>query len=904
MRKSEVDIATAVAAVTQNTTQQNTGTLINGVFADIKDSYIHYTKRTKYQFFHEYEVNVAISEPNPATVINKRYICNWTTSSFGIPVNSAVGSICYTDGVSWMNDATFVSRGGQSKDWMIYDTITGQTKTWDSEMTPDGFDNWILAGKIGMIVNHNDTLNKQGGIVNEFNHISNAQMVALNAVFNTKLAYLETVVKKVGAYTATPVTNDVVIDSDNFVVKYNGSAWIPYNTLWDISTTPDGPQFNYIAFNIDNSHSYFYNYKSKVWSDMGINIHTNHNSNYGLQGGIANEYNHLSNAQVTFLNSLFNVILINYNKKVKKVGSKNSTPAVGDAVIYNEKVMRYVGGATGPLLDGWEYDTPSWSASTSPDYTYIILNEDDNHNWIFNYKTEVWSDMGINIHVDHNSIHGLQGGTTNEKYHLTADQWSSLLTYVYTQTIYVNNLLPGVDTNDGLTAGTPFLTINKALSQSSGRFVELNLVGDFSLTSAEVTYLNRNKGRIKFTGPILDGSTTITLTDVSTVGDTYAYETNVIPTSMEKSYIDGDSPIINTGTLNIVGDASTGQRISCFDTGLSGSKTIKTIQTSLNITSDLHIDNDIFFERMHLTGSNIYLNNNKANFINCYVENLVDSTFSHIDAEKTTFKNITARGGSYLSFTKSITKNSLNLIDSDVVFNDFATFSNIIHSGNCNLTIGGDQFRTETTGTFILFTKTGKSKLSIINSCNYNAFVGTGDFYYLLNGENTTLNILNANKSTFTNFGYTSVDNNILLDLDLNTNLNITGYELSRERSILKSTITAATEDIDLFDGNYIGGANIKIYIQRTKSGDLESYIGIAELVIDRVSGTFSLNTSAIGMYKVHEYAIGALTYSFGTEIQFSINQSTKIVTANLSGFTDTNIVNIIIDRHLINDIE
>ena len=105
--------------------------------------------------------------------------------------------------------------------------------------------------------------------------------------------------------------------------------------------------------------------------------------------------------------------------KDKDLCTPPSTPATGD---------RYIVCASG-ATDAWsghendiaEWDGTAWVFST-PSEGWVTWVEDENTYYIFNGTS--WTPWSANI--DHNTLLNLQGGSTTERYHLTATQHTQL----------------------------------------------------------------------------------------------------------------------------------------------------------------------------------------------------------------------------------------------------------------------------------------------------------------------------------------------------------------------------------------------------------------------------------------------------------------------------------------------
>ena len=170
-----------------------------------------------------------------------------------------------------------------------------------------------------------------------------------------------------------------------------------------------------------------------------------HNDLSGLQGGAAGEYNHLTNTQVSALHAAITLgataeVLLGLAGQALSLDTQAATyvlagPTTGDAAAPTFRalaatdipVLAYdASGAAAGAVSGHEstYNHGLLHAAVTVAGAPLTLSTQQ---ITFNYDTDDFQLSGNNLQVkdggvSHNSLGGLQGGTTNEYYHLTSTE--------------------------------------------------------------------------------------------------------------------------------------------------------------------------------------------------------------------------------------------------------------------------------------------------------------------------------------------------------------------------------------------------------------------------------------------------------------------------------------------------
>ena len=845
------------ANINTNNNQTITGANHNTALNNLEDSTVWYDERANYKFFHYYPMTkssgFAGSEPSITGYAGERYIQLWnaTPPSGGtVPVNAAYGDIVYYDGAAWVPDTDFTAGGGQNEDWIVYDIETGENFRFD-KITKS----WRNVGKGGAVISHNDTYGLQGGTTSEYFHLTAAELATVQASYNFKLAYLDIRVKEVvtSGFPASPIVDEWYIINE-YPQKYiGGTPPLDYTAhpAWGVLIPPAVPQYNYITIEKDTNKIWYYDYKNKTWLFAGYNIHTDHNSNYGLQGGTTDEYYHLT-ADATPIAEKAKARVKHFSTYSVKsyVGIPANLPTSGlsDGDIYldNEGAKQYV------------LSTTSWNLilDTTVNKEFYFIAEDDLSTYISNADNLGFHDANAGKILDHNSQYGLQGGSASERYHLTASQVSvidAINTPVFSQTIYMNPA-SGNDSNNGSSLALAVKTEAGIVANMNCKVLtiiipENQMGGSLGTDLLDALIL---KGVIKLTiqgGKTLQASA-VSITQIN--NQLYEFDAAEVGTSYETDFGGGllfidNYQIKGVNTVLETTSSGFGTVLLPEDIGATYTGDIYELTTKIGITGSYeYFDIPIVFENIivdmggesYALGLNaefndcsIWSGNNfrtKAEFNSCAIRNKIINN-SLIFHEECSFTDLvisslatSVQSTSSVEFASRFIGNSLAIFGyetliksnqgSDLKVNEYLTlsgFTNVIDP-----TYGGS-YDLNTPNTIIANTTTiGSFKVYLLNH-------SLSSFEY---NNNLLINIMDYNLAGTVTFDFqdiVSINKEALYYGRDNDNFKILMSKLNNKYSLDVDEVTATTtHSMSIIETSITDNAKVDISI----SGDGNEY--------------------------------------------------------------------------------
>jgi len=177
---------------------------------------------------------------------------------------------------------------------------------------------------------HNHLLGLQGGLPGEYNHLTNAQLGKLDALYNYYLFNLSYTVKNVLPNTLD--TSYITANGQYFLVG-SGQEYDLYVSMG----YPNSPSYSlinftsdiksYLVYALDTKKQYFWNHETGKFIDAGKFIAFNHNHAQNLQGGSPGEYYHITESQY---NNLSNILIPLVYSETLYVDSSNGDDVNGD----------------------------------------------------------------------------------------------------------------------------------------------------------------------------------------------------------------------------------------------------------------------------------------------------------------------------------------------------------------------------------------------------------------------------------------------------------------------------------------------------------------------------------------------------------------------------------------------
>jgi len=445
---------------TNNGAQLITGLLGNAMFKDIADSTVWYDERLKAKIF-PYEIeNVAVGVPS-SPVVGKYYL---QRSFTGSPSGTVFANVQYNDIIEWDGSSLWqtVSIFDREEDWVIYskgDPNAEEGENWlysykDVNPYSAYTGEWLNIG-VNKIVPHNYSLYKQGGIPGEYYHMTAAEHTSLANIGNSIILFDTREVAEAFPLSTGPVMPpsaglyyliETSSGSGKWVLNlYNGSIYQPATTTK-----------NTYIYCILNTHLYEYDKVSGFHIDAGIFKHSVHNNQKELQGGTTGEYYHLTQAEYSALTATGDFEYYEFIIQEVAVSSYTvGTYSDGDYVVLQSETSTQGVKIYKQVLGAWQPVLPALDKRT------YIINNSDQHVWVFNKATNLFEDKGKPILAFHNNIQGLQGGTATERYHLNAGMYANIDALEYDVAVYVDSLAGDDTTNDGLTLGAPIKTATR-----------------------------------------------------------------------------------------------------------------------------------------------------------------------------------------------------------------------------------------------------------------------------------------------------------------------------------------------------------------------------------------------------------------------------------------------------------
>ena len=260
--------------------------------------------------------------------------------------------------------------------------------------------NYLYATVACITVTHNTTKGLQGGITGEYYHTTSAQNTAVGLV-TASITNLQTQINQISLTVSTDlplvyITLGNLIGDGGIVVTGGTNAVVGTVTITGGVTNP--LTVSNLAVTITATINYLYA------TACNLVVTPTHNNLNGIQGGTTNEYYHLTNAE--HINLTGGVTLTVRNLAVTQTATINYLYAENSNIL----------GLSDPVV----LSNLSITITATVNYLYAI-----NSNII-----------GATTTATHNTLNGIQGGGTNEYYHLTSGQVSSLIT----TTTSINNL--------------------------------------------------------------------------------------------------------------------------------------------------------------------------------------------------------------------------------------------------------------------------------------------------------------------------------------------------------------------------------------------------------------------------------------------------------------------------------
>jgi len=350
------------------------------------------------------------------------------------------------------------------------------TRTAENEITFSGSSDFYTKSEITtisgdivsqIITDHNDLLNIQGGLPNNYYHITDAQRTYLtnvSGVLNASTEHIhddryftESEITTIsGDIVAQRYTDEEAQDAVGNIMFGAGTVTVTYNDIANTITVSGGTSGAGIDHGTldgldDDDHSVIYHNKSEITTisgdivaqiptdfytqgevttisgDIVSQIITEHNNLYGLQGGegLSNAFYHLSYIEYLALTSNSGVVDASsqHIHDDRYYTQLQITTISGDIVAqiptdyYTQSEVTTISGDIVAQIPT-DYYTQGEVTTISGDIVAQIPTDYYTQSEV----TTISGDIVAQIITDHNDLLNIQGGTVDEYYHLTNTQ--------------------------------------------------------------------------------------------------------------------------------------------------------------------------------------------------------------------------------------------------------------------------------------------------------------------------------------------------------------------------------------------------------------------------------------------------------------------------------------------------
>jgi len=456
---------------------------------------------------------------------------------------------------------------------------------------------WVNAG---MNKTLHDSLFGLSGNGPEYNHVNDVELEKIGTLYNFSPSYLGTHVDRVGSYTSPATVGDIVIFGE-MVQRYAGgtygplgNGWVAYSPVWD----PTGPGYvpterNWITLNKEDGYNYYYNHSTGTWRQFGKNIHVDHNSIYGIQGGVTDERNHLSDAAAVIAErEIDRVKYLGEYPLLSFVGNTDPSSGyiIGDRVLHNNGVKQCL---TEPS-NTWDVIVDT---TVNKEFWFTVL--DTNKTYISKKDNSGFDDVNLAYLWDHNSQLGLQGGTATQRNHLSDAQViavDSITSPIVNQNIYVDSI-GGNDSNDGSSFSTAVKTNAGIVNVMVGKNITVYIIegGTAQFNTSVISKLKEvGAFSLNIVGYLSDEESSVAITQHSSGYQLYNFDASITGSSYESDLATGrlffgDYPMRGT---NIIKETTTNGTV-VINNDLGSSSVSSDIQSLSSVISINNYDEDL-----------------------------------------------------------------------------------------------------------------------------------------------------------------------------------------------------------------------------------------------------------------------------------------------------------------------